>query len=230
MTLLARICDVLTLSGVGLLLWFGQGWPSVTGDAVSVAVTILVALILTKPFFELATRPAGVRLRLEKRFGVISVYAMAATPLIFVPYVHYLERLNRIEFFGHALTLIAFITIALYGTFRARRLGRRGIARLLSAFLVLGYAGTAGALISGQAQFSIVALCALAFTQGFDFFVFGRKHAHALGFALAFAVPVIMLLSFQIGHFLALPMIGSFILGTALIFQSEEAKYLRSPA
>jgi len=50
------------------------------------------------------------------------------------------------------------------------------------------------------------------------------------GFALAFAVPVIMLLSFQIGHFLALPMIGSFILGTALIFQSEEAKYLRSPA
>jgi len=120
-----------------------------------------------------------VRLRLEKRFGVISVYAMAATPLIFVPYVHYLERLNRIEFFGHALTLIAFITIALYGTFRARRLGRRGIARLLSAFLVLGYAGT---------------------------------------------------LSFQIGHFLALPMIGSFILGTALIFQSEEAKYLRSPA
>ncbi len=230
MNLLARICDALTLSGVGLLLWFGQGWPSVTGKAVSVVVVILGALILAKPFFELATRPSGVRVRLEHRFGVVPVYLMAAASLLFVPYVYYLERLNRIEVLGIALTLMAFVAIAMYGSYRARRLGRRGVEHVLSTLLVLGYAGVAGALLSGQAQFSLIALGGLGLAQGFDRFVFARFKPPLMGFAFAFILPILMLASVQVGHLLAVPLVGSFILGAALIFRSEEAKYPRPPS
>ena len=82
--------------------------------------------------------------------------------------------------------------------------------------MITGYTGIAGALMAGQVQFSIAALCGLAFLQLFNGFVFGRSYGGIWGILFAFVIPLAMLIVLQIGHLLAIPLVLSFVIGFAL--------------
>jgi len=219
----ARFPDALTLCGVGLLMWFGLGWPKVNEGAVYVATAIILALVLAAPLFEMIANRAGVLVRLQDRFGTLPLYLSTSTLVLLAPYVWSMERLNRYEKLGYLITLLGFAALALYGFHRAGRIERRGFGRIFSAILLIGYAGVGGALLAGQAQFSILAVSALGLVQLFDWFVFNRLQGKLWGGVFAFILPLFMLVSLQIGHGLAIPLIASYVAGVALILRSEEA-------
>ncbi len=214
----ARLADVITRAGVGMLLWVGLGYPSIVGDPLLVVLVIQIALIVAKPAFELATEPGGTKLRLERRFGVLPLYMIAIALLLFMFDIYFRERLNRIEMLGLAITLIGTAALILYGFHRTRLLRRSGFSQISGICLVFGYAATSGALLVGQAQLSIITLIGMAALQLVDWIFAPKRPQHAvLGAVFAFVIPLGMLTSLQIGHALAVPLILSYLGGQALL-------------
>jgi len=214
MTLPARVCLAMTLSGLGLTLWLGIGRPSVYGPSIMIVFGLTYALLLAFPAFNLIKDHKTAGASFLSAFGLTGSIGYLVLVALLPFYTLSIQTLSRNEMLGFALTLIGATTLLLFGF--SSSYGRTLPARLVHVLVISGFAGSAGALMAGNVQFAAVSIILLAFLLLFERFLFGRSDLHRDTILLSFAFPLVMLLTVRIGHGLAVPLIASFIFGFAL--------------
>jgi hypothetical protein len=178
-------------------------------------VTALIALlILSHPLYVVIVHGKAAWQTLRHSIGTITL-CLCVVLLGGLFFYHLsIEQLVRNETLGFGLTALGLLIIASLGWRNATQ--HTALLRLSETLLYLGYAGTAGALLAGMVQFSIVTICGLALLHLFNRLWFHHSYGGFAGVALSFIIPLGMLLTLHIGHGLAVPLIASFIAGMAL--------------
>jgi|GEM_PF-2921469 len=222
MTFAERVCQALTLSGLGFSMWIGLGYPPAVGPAALFVASLITILGLAAPIYALIRGPRRAMAQLHQSFGRPFPYLGTALLALVFMHLRSVEQLDRNEVTGYLITALALLILLLFGVHRTK--GRWWFQRIAEILLICGFAGIAGALMAGQVQFSILALSALAVLHLFNWFVFGAETGGVAGICLAYAIPLAMLLCLLIGHVLAIPLVLSFVAGFALTLPAAKAQ------
>lgn len=198
---LTAIWIVLRNAGFGAILWAGIGLPKMGFASMRIFAT-MASLMVAVPLI-MRTLGAGRRYR----------EAMLSFVILAVYYIHltFWYSGNRLGELGLAM-MVGIVASLLYLNMPRPDPGL--VKRWLIAGWITGQGMAAGALLSGQVQLASAMLLVLAVTWP----LIGRlRRADALGWGLAFVVPLAMLAGLRIGHGLAVPLIGVHAVGQVIL-------------
>ena len=216
-----RYALALSLTGLGNFVFFGGTTPEVPGGSLWIMGALAAVCLLAFPAH--CHSLSRVKSRVGATPMVLSLFILLALPFD----IRFLQTLDRWDPLGLAIALSALFAIISC----AWRLSGRGwwLAHTSALLQIAGFAIIGGALLSGYLQIATALFVLAALLFGFRWFVFGICPVPPLAILFAFAVPLAMISTLQIGHLLAAPLIASFVVGFGLSLPTAEAGSRQPP-
>lgn len=202
----ARFLTLIAI-GFGVVMWIGLRQPKVANHIIIWYYSIGTVLM-----------PLAMLLRFRGSANAAKGMVFCAM-FVFLYHTHLTISENNL---AKITSFLAFLSAALaFATLLWNIQNNAFWPRARNCVLGVGYAGQLGALLVGLTQFGIVSAGFLAMAQILNWELDGAREDRRLSIAIiatAVIIPATMMMTFRIGHGLAIPLIGSTCLGSYLWF------------